>query len=85
MPKTSRGGARPPKARTSGQWADPAETTSRPQETGKTVDLATDTVEPGPRLSGSAGIPLERHLSGGRRGSRFRGRAGGRAVGDASG
>ena len=51
MPKTSRGAAHPPKARTSGQSADPADTRTPPQETGKTVDLAADTVEPGQAMT----------------------------------
>jgi hypothetical protein len=44
MPKTSRGAARPPTARTSSRSAAPADTRSRPQETGKTLDLGADTV-----------------------------------------
>jgi hypothetical protein len=58
MPKTSRGATRPPKARTSGQSADPADTRSRPQETGKTVDLAADTVEPGQAMTGNQGLKI---------------------------
>jgi catalase len=58
MPKTSRGAARPPKARTSGQSADPADTRSRPQETGKSVDLAVDTVEPGQAMTGNQGLKI---------------------------
>src|SRR5580658_8048029 len=58
MPKTSRGAARPPKARTSGQSTDPADTRSRPQETGKTVDLAANTVEPGQAMTGNQGLQV---------------------------
>ena len=58
MPKTPRGASRPPKARTSGQSADPADTRSRPQETGKSVDLAVDTVEPGQAMTGNQGLKI---------------------------
>ena len=55
MPKRSRGRARPPIARTSGQSASAIDKESLHGETNKTSDLALDTVEPGEAMSGKSG------------------------------
>jgi catalase len=56
MAKSPRGAARPPKARTAGQSASAAK--SLHQETGKTADLAADTVDPGEVMSGNQGVVI---------------------------
>ncbi len=57
MPK-SPAGAKPPKVRTSGQSAAPADARSLHSETAKTADLARDTADPGQRLTGNQGIVI---------------------------
>ena len=58
MPKRSRGRARPPIARTSGQSASAIDKESLHGETNKTSDLALDTVEPGEVMSGNQGVKI---------------------------
>jgi catalase len=58
MTKTSRGAARPPKARTSGQSSSAADKKSLHGNTAKTSDLARDTVEPGEVLTGNQGVKI---------------------------
>src|SRR6478609_5452809 len=58
MPKRSRGRARPPIARTSGQSASAIDKESLHGETNKTFDLALDTVEPGEVMSGNQGVKI---------------------------
>jgi catalase len=58
MPKTHRGAARPPKARTSGQSADRADAKSLHQETEKTNDLSVNTFEPGEAMTGNQGLTV---------------------------
>jgi hypothetical protein len=58
MPKRSRGRARPPIARTSGQFASAIDKESLHGETNKTSDLALDTVEPGEVMSGNQGVKI---------------------------
>src|SRR6476646_4534135 len=58
MPKRSRGRARPPIARTSGQSASAIDKESLHRETNKTSDLALDTVEPGEVMSGNQGVKI---------------------------
>ncbi|HEX4111973.1 MAG TPA: catalase, partial [Stellaceae bacterium] len=58
MAETSRGAARPPKARTAGQSSTAADKKSRHGETGKTADLAADTVEPGEAMTGNQGVKI---------------------------
>lgn len=58
MRKTSRGRARPPKSRTSGQSASAVDQKSLRRETDKTADLARDTVEPGEIMSGNQGVRI---------------------------
>src|ERR1700730_2114080 len=57
MPKRSRGVARRPTARTSGQSASAVDKESH-AETDKTSDLALNTVEPGEVLSGNQGVKI---------------------------
>jgi len=56
MPQSSRGRARPTKARTSGQSASAADQKSLHGETEKTEDLVRDTVEPGEVMTGNQGV-----------------------------
>jgi catalase len=58
MPKRSRGVARRPTARTSGQSASATDKESFHGETDKTSDLALDTVEPGEVMSGNQGVRI---------------------------
>ena len=58
MPKRSRGRARPPIARTSGQSASAIDKESLHGETNKTSDLALDNVEPGEVMSGNQGVKI---------------------------
>ena len=58
MPKKSRGVARRPTARTSGQSASATDKESFHGETDKTSDLALDTVEPGEVMSGNQGVKI---------------------------
>jgi catalase len=58
MPKRSRGRARPPIARTSGQSASAIDKEFLHGETNKTSDLALDTVEPGEVMSGNQGVKI---------------------------
>ena len=58
MAKSPRGAARPPKARISGQSASAADAKSLHGKTGKTADLAADTVEPGQVMSGNQGLAI---------------------------
>jgi catalase len=58
MPRTPRRAAHSPRARTSGQSADAMDARSLRQETGKTADLAADTVEPGQAITGNQGIKI---------------------------
>ena len=58
MPKRSRGPARRPTARTSGQSASALDTASLHGETDKTSDLALDTVEAGEVMSGNQGVKI---------------------------
>src|ERR1700722_17399869 len=58
MPKRSRGRARPPIARTSGQSASAIDKESLHGETNKTSGLALDTVEPGEVMSGNQGVKI---------------------------
>jgi catalase len=58
MPKRSRGVARRPTARTSGQSASAVDKESLHAETDKTSDLALNTVEPGEVLSGNQGVKI---------------------------
>ncbi|HEY5007624.1 MAG TPA: catalase, partial [Caulobacteraceae bacterium] len=58
MAKSSRGAARPPKARTSGQSARAVDARSLGQDTGKTADLAADTAEPGEVMTGNQGLAI---------------------------
>jgi hypothetical protein len=58
MPKTTKGRARPPKSRTSGQSATAADEKSLHRETDKTADLARDTVEPGEIMTGNQGVKI---------------------------
>jgi len=58
MPKKSSRAARLPKTRTSGQSASAADNKSLHGETGKTADLASDTVEPGEVLTGNQGVKI---------------------------
>ena len=58
MSRTSRGRARPPIARTSGQSASAADQESLHGETDKTADLALDTVEPGEVMTGNQGVKI---------------------------
>jgi catalase len=58
MPKRSRGVARRPIARTSGQSASALDKESFHGETDKTSDLALDTVEPGEVMSGNQGVKI---------------------------
>ena len=55
MPKTRHGSARPPKARTSGQSIDRADSKLLHRETGKTDDLSVNTFEPGEAMTGNQG------------------------------
>jgi catalase len=58
MSKTARGGARPPKSRTSGQSAARSDQKSLHGETDKTADLARDSAEPGDVLTGNQGVQI---------------------------
>ena len=58
MPKRSRGPARRPTARTSGQSASAIDKASLHGETDKASDLALDTVEPGEVMSGNQGVKI---------------------------
>jgi catalase len=58
MSKGSRGRARPPKARTSGQSTSAADQKSLHEETGKTADLAQNTAEPGEVMTGNQGVKI---------------------------
>src|SRR5271169_2353630 len=58
MPKRSRGPARRPTARTSGQSASAIDKASPHGESDKTSDLALDTVEPGEVMSGNQGVKI---------------------------
>jgi catalase len=58
MAKSSRGAARPPKARTAGQSSSARDTESRHGETGKTADLARDTQEPGEAMTANQGVKI---------------------------
>jgi catalase len=58
MPKTTKGNARPPKSRTSGQSATAADEKSLHRENDKTADLARDTVEPGEVMTGNQGVKI---------------------------
>jgi catalase len=58
MAKTLRGAARPPKARAAGQSSTANDTKSRHGETGKTTDLARDTVEPGEAMTANQGVKI---------------------------
>jgi catalase len=58
MAKLSRGVARPPNARTSGQSASAVDARSLGQETGKTADLAADKVEPGEVMTSNQGLAI---------------------------
>jgi catalase len=58
MSKRSRGAARRPTARTSGQSASALDKASLHGETDKSADLALDTVEPGEVMSGNQGVKI---------------------------
>ena len=58
MPKTTKGSARPPKSRTSGQSAAAADEKSVHGETEKTADLTRDTIEPGEVMTGNQGVKI---------------------------
>src|SRR5271154_313168 len=58
MRKTSRGRARPPTARTTGQSASAADKKSLHGETAKTADLTRDSIEPGEVMSGNQGVRI---------------------------
>jgi catalase len=71
MPKRSRGVARPPIARTSGQSASALANEALHGEADKTSDLALNTVEPGEVMSGNQGVKVsddQNSLKAGRRG-----------------
>jgi catalase len=57
MPKTSKGGVRPPKSRTSGQSATGGEKSVH-GETETTANLTRDTVEPGEVMTGNQGVKI---------------------------
>ena len=58
MPTTRRGTASAPKARTSGQSSGPADAKSLHRETGKTDDLAANTLELGEVMTGNQGLKV---------------------------
>ena len=58
MTKKKLAAVRPPKARSSGQSADSVDNRSRHEETGKTTELARDTLEPGEVMTGNQGIKI---------------------------
>jgi catalase len=58
MAKTSRGAARPPKARSAGQSSSARDRQSAHGETGKTADLARDTLDPGEAMTGNQGVKI---------------------------
>ena len=58
MPTTRRGTASAPKARTSGQSSGPADAKSLHRETGKTDDLAANTLELGEVMTGNRNLPI---------------------------
>jgi len=58
MPKTIKGSARPPKARTSGQSATAADEKSLHAENDKTAGLANDTIDLGEVMTGNQGVKI---------------------------
>ena len=58
MPKTTKGKALPPKARTSGQPARTSDENSFQGETDKTADLSRDTVALGEVMTGNQGVKI---------------------------
>ena len=70
MPRTPRRAAHSPRARTSGQSADAVDARSLHQETGKTTDLAIDTVEPGQAITSNQGLKISDDQHGLRAGPR---------------
>jgi catalase len=58
MPKTSKGGVRPPKSRTLGQSTTGGGEKSVHSETEKSADLTRDTIEPGEVLTGNQGVKI---------------------------